>query len=69
VIKRIEFSREDSRYRAQVMPWPVNSETSSFWYVTVDDGPGIKLFEAAADDVCEGALERRIAEAVKRLAT
>lgn len=68
MIKRIEFTREDSRYRAQVMPWPVDSRMPSFWYVSVDDGPGLKLFEAVADDACSRALEGRIAAAVKRLA-
>jgi hypothetical protein len=68
VLRRIEFNRGEARFRAQVIPFPPDGERSSFWYVTVDNGPPYKLFEMDVEDVGDEAFERRVADALERIA-
>lgn len=66
MLRRIEFTRDETRYRARIIPWPPD-DGPAFWYISVDNGVLHKLFAADSDDVGNEAFEGRLIEALGRL--
>ncbi|MGE0158638.1 MAG: hypothetical protein AB7T31_04450 [Gemmatimonadales bacterium] len=52
MVRAVEFMHEGRRYRADVRPVPGGGDEFSAggWFVSVDDGPPRRVFEANDDD-------------------
>lgn len=58
----VEFVHENRRYRAEVRPVPGGAPefSAGAWFVTADDGPPRRVFEAQADDADTPAFRHRL---------
>jgi hypothetical protein len=62
VVPIVEFEHEGRRYRAERRPMPEGGPefSAGAWFVSADDGPARRVFEAQADDADTPAFRHRL---------